>query len=358
MRKKVLCLTLAMVLAITGIGFLGGGGTVQAAAEPWQDAYAAFLRGDDILRLYDYDTSDLRSHLHFYLYDMDNDGVPELILQSFRDDLGMMLVPVYTYTNNTLKDLGIIPAYDGLSIIENQNFPGIFSTRAYRSISHHYSSIINNQLDSIEIYSEDWFRGGADYGLTEIVYKRNDEWSKIIKDFPTSVLNSNEITEANIQQFIYGWRSAAESSPPSTGMTVSPTPSTVIVNGDAIAFEAYLIGGNNFFKLRDLAAAVNGSGKQFSVGYNEQTKAITLTSGQPYTSVGGELARGDGKAKTANPTKSQLYIDNRPVDLDAYNIAGNNFFKLRDIMEAFDIGVDYDERTKNITVDTSKPYTE
>jgi hypothetical protein len=37
--------------------------------------------------------------------------------------------------------------------------------------------------------------------------------------------------------------------------------------------------------------------------------------------------------------------------------SGNNFFKLRDLMEVLDVYVGYDNATKAITLDTSKGYT-
>ena len=47
--------------------------------------------------------------------------------------------------------------------------------------------------------------------------------------------------------------------------TATPTTSTVMVNGQAVAFEAYNIAGNNYFKLRDLAKVLSGTTKQFEV---------------------------------------------------------------------------------------------
>ena len=146
------------------------------------------------------------------------------------------------------------------------------------------------------------------------------------------------------------------SQPSATTLSASPTASTVYVNGAAKAFEAYNIGGNNYFKLRDLAYVLNGTVKQFEVGYDNATKAITLTSGKAYTSVGGEMAPGDGKAKTASPTASKIYLNGKELNLTVYLIGGNNFFKLRDLMEAIDVFVGYDNATKAITLDTSKGY--
>ena len=143
-----------------------------------------------------------------------------------------------------------------------------------------------------------------------------------------------------------------------SAQTVNPTSSTVIVNGTATAFEAYNIRGNNFFKLRDLAYALNGSSKQFAVGFDGAENAISLTSGEPYEAVGGEMAQGDGTAKIANPTSSRVFLDGQELNLTAYNIGGNNFFRLRDLMRELDIGVTWDSATSTIGIDTSIGYVE
>ena len=140
-------------------------------------------------------------------------------------------------------------------------------------------------------------------------------------------------------------------------VNASPTSSTVLVNGKNVAFDAYNIGGNNYFKLRDLASTLNGTPKQFEVGYDDATRAITLTSGKPYTRVGGEMeGKGSGN-KEASPTSSRIYMDGKEVQFTAYNIGGNNYFKLRDIGEAFDFGVEWDQAAQTIRIDTSKRYT-
>ena len=52
--------------------------------------------------------------------------------------------------------------------------------------------------------------------------------------------------------------------PPSI-LTAKPTASTVLVNGENVAFDAYNINDNNYFKLRDLAYILSGTEKQFEV---------------------------------------------------------------------------------------------
>jgi hypothetical protein len=136
-----------------------------------------------------------------------------------------------------------------------------------------------------------------------------------------------------------------------------PTASTVLVNGKNIAFDAYNIGGNNYFKLRDLAFTLNGTEKQFAVGWDGATNAITLTSGRYYIAVGNEMDSRVAGKKTATPTTSQITLDGSAVSLDAYNIGGNNYFKLRDVGAIFDFGVDWDGARSTIVINTGKSYT-
>ncbi|GAU76642.1 hypothetical protein [Fusibacter sp. 3D3] len=135
---------------------------------------------------------------------------------------------------------------------------------------------------------------------------------------------------------------------------VNQTKSQVYVDGVAIEFEAYLIEGNNYFKLRDIAKAVNGSSKQFDVSWDETNKSINLVSGNAYTVVGGELAKGDGMPKTAIPYGNSIYKDGIKIkDLKAYTINGSSFFRLKDLAEKFEITVTYNVETKAVSIDTA-----
>ncbi|MFA9378262.1 MAG: hypothetical protein ACERKZ_16190 [Lachnotalea sp.] len=138
--------------------------------------------------------------------------------------------------------------------------------------------------------------------------------------------------------------------------TATPTASKVLVNDKAVSFDAYNINGNNYFKLRDLAKVLSGTDKQFSVGYDSATSAIALTSGKSYTDVGGELSVGDNQAKTASASGSQIYVNRKNTQFAVYMIGGNNYFKLRDVAKAFDIGVGYDVETKAVSIDTKLCY--
>jgi len=138
--------------------------------------------------------------------------------------------------------------------------------------------------------------------------------------------------------------------------TVAPTSSAILLNGEAIVFDAYTIGGNNYFKLRDLAFALNGTEAQFSVDYNEQTRRISLFSGESYLPVGGEMSGKGSAPQTANLSPQTLRADNSYYGLEPYEIAGNNYFKLRDIAALLDFSVQWDGAHNAIRIDTSLPY--
>ena len=59
---------------------------------------------------------------------------------------------------------------------------------------------------------------------------------------------------------------------------------------------------------------------------------------------------------TATRTQSKVYVDGKPVDVEAYLIEGNNYFKLRDFCEVVDIGVWYEATTGNIYIERDKGY--
>jgi hypothetical protein len=138
-----------------------------------------------------------------------------------------------------------------------------------------------------------------------------------------------------------------------------PATPTVIIDGKQIAFYSYNIDGYNYFKLRDLAMAFTGSEMEFEVYWDSVYKTIDLLPGETYTSDGKELVapttKGDAKGVT---NRSRIYLDGEEISLEAYNINGNNYFKLKDLANALDFGLVWDGVKKQIIIDTTAGYTE
>ena len=133
------------------------------------------------------------------------------------------------------------------------------------------------------------------------------------------------------------------------------SPQKLRVDGKLTDVRGYNIEGYNYYRLRDLAKALEGK-VDFSVTGDSQT--ITLDRKGRYKSFKGDNiggARERAILKTVNVRVKGDY----PVDLieETYNIRGFNYFKLRSMGEILGFAVDYD-RGKNealITTTPSKP---
>lgn len=135
-----------------------------------------------------------------------------------------------------------------------------------------------------------------------------------------------------------------------------PTPHSVYVDGTKVNCAAYEIAGNNYFKLRDIAAMVNGTEKQFEVTWNEAAKRIDLSSNKPYTTVGGEMGAVSAGTKNAKNSTATVYKDGSKATYTGYNINENNYYKLRDVAKAFDIGIEWDAANQRVNVLTTTGY--
>ncbi len=138
---------------------------------------------------------------------------------------------------------------------------------------------------------------------------------------------------------------------------VQPTESKVYINGKETAFEAYNIGDNNYFKLRDIAMALNGTEKQYNVIWDDEIEAINLIKNTPYEKVGGELSAANVTSAEAAPNISDTFLDGTPCGFISYTINNNNYYMLRNLGETFDFSVEWDEATNSIHIDTTKSYT-
>ena len=122
------------------------------------------------------------------------------------------------------------------------------------------------------------------------------------------------------------------------------------LNGVPVAAEMYNINGENYFKLRDVAMMLNGTGSQFEVGYDDATRTISVMTGRPYTPNWTELVLGVDKSATCVISDMVVSVNGVPVRPTAFNLGGNNFFRLRDLGDMIGFTVDYDAVTRTILV--------
>ena len=138
--------------------------------------------------------------------------------------------------------------------------------------------------------------------------------------------------------------------------TAAKSPCGLRVDGKPVSCEAYDIGGETWFKLRDVALALAGTGSRFAVSWDAEARAVTLTAGEAYEPDGSraEAAPEDGAA--AVPSGQTILIDGEKADLAAWNIGGHNYFRLADLAPVLGFEADYDEDSGTAIIRAGKLY--
>ena len=139
------------------------------------------------------------------------------------------------------------------------------------------------------------------------------------------------------------------------GVQAMPTNDKLTRDGEPQAPTVYKIGDSNYFKIRDLAAILNGTEKQFSVGYDNEKQSVTATTGQGYTKLDGDLAGPPAGQETAEASSDAIYVNGQKVEAEVYKIGGNNYFKLRDLGKALDFYVGW-SKDEGMYIDSGRSY--
>lgn len=135
----------------------------------------------------------------------------------------------------------------------------------------------------------------------------------------------------------------------------------ITLDGTSVIMNGKLINGNNYFKLRELAVIMNGSGKQFDVAWDDSVKAINILSNTAYSTMSDSdhsYFIGQDPDVVVHASHPTIYVDGQKVEVTAYNVFGNYYFKLRDIAAVLDFGVTWNSGTSTIEIDTTTRYSE
>ena len=84
--------------------------------------------------------------------------------------------------------------------------------------------------------------------------------------------------------------------------------------------------------------------------YDSASRVISLKKGGSYEPDGSELVIGEDRSATAVRSDQPVKVDGQDAKLTAYNLGGNNFFKLRDLGDALNFRVDYDSETRTVLI--------
>ena len=156
--------------------------------------------------------------------------------------------------------------------------------------------------------------GNVYFSSTNLLVNRKGCLDAITKIYnsASSSTNSQTTTDKN---------SATATKPSNSTKAVAAVSnkSKVLIDGVETEFEAYNIDGYNYFKLRDIACAISETDKAFDTIWNEDTQAINMVTGTPYTAVGGELSTGsEAKTKTAATSNVVVQINGASINCAVY----------------------------------------
>ena len=132
---------------------------------------------------------------------------------------------------------------------------------------------------------------------------------------------------------------------------VKATTQKVKLDGKDVVIYGYNIDGYNYFKLRDLAAVLKDTKAKFGVEYKDDV--VTLTKGADY-----KVAESDQKEVKADSkgsvTNDKVLVGDKELTATAYKVDDSNYYKLRDLGEALDFGVDFDKEANAVLLTSEK----
>ena len=124
----------------------------------------------------------------------------------------------------------------------------------------------------------------------------------------------------------------------------TPAGEKVKLDGKDIKIDAYLIDGENYLKLRDVAALLKETKAKFKVVYDAEKDKIKITLGEAHDEDFVAPAEDAERAnKTGVPSYQPIFdAKDKTIELKGYLIDGNNYFRLRDLGKKLGFGVAYD----------------
>lgn len=346
-----------------GINGDGNGNLLTLSeAEDWNYTYGLYSYDGKVIFKDGYDRISYLRDNKYQLNDGTYYGVKTLS--------GAAVIPM-KYLDMRLHTLDFIELYDGksYSIVDLNNQTIVPATTQRIQMFH---SIPGNPL-SRELSDFQWMAASYDgYTKSELpfCYRLADgSYATVYADFNTGKVNGTLANRASLPdadgRFVYqatnglfGFGTLKDDAQPEVPTqpetpqtaTANPTNDKLTVNGVLQDPTVYKIGGSNYFKIRDVAAVLNGTEKQFSVGYSDGK--VTATSGQPYELTGKELTGAPSESRTATRSNDVILINGEEASLTVYKIGGSNYFKLRDLGSALGFSVDW-EAGKGVIIETN-----
>lgn len=301
---------------------------VVNAAETWRDTFVT-----RIMKAMAIDPS----YTDLVITDIDQNNVPEVFLikpgalgdissglTMSNDVVTSIDVPV-NITGECLKDITIYNTGD------TQVYVGKEIGRYTDTINYYKLTFSGNVLTADRVDKKDFCK------YPSIAYTDYTSSDFFVDGFPS---------RTKIFDFISNYTSPSP-------LDVSKSTAKISVDGNTLEVSGYNVNGSNYYKIRDIAMILRSSNKKFDVIWDANINSIKLISNEKYTIVGGELSDvADKIIPKIEPNSSPIVLDGTSITLDAYNIEGSTYFKIRDIGDIIHFNIDWDNNTQTIVIIT------
>lgn len=130
----------------------------------------------------------------------------------------------------------------------------------------------------------------------------------------------------------------------------------VKVNCNITSLIACNIAGSNYVRLRDVALLLDDSSKQFNITWHPDTQTIKIILMADYIPEKNISENRTGVIAQASPVTANIVCGKSRTVLNAYNVGGSTYLKLRDIGRLLDFQVVYNTSDQVIELYTSRQY--
>ena len=311
MKKRIIAAAVAVVTVLSSVS------AIAAPAESWRDAFVTRL-----MRALSQDPTSSE----VAMTDLDSNGIPEAFV--FKNSTNGGISTGFTMTGNLITNINVPKDIIGTCLeditVYNKEGRTIF---VGREIARYSSTICFYKLELI----------GNDLVATRINKTDVSPYPVITYEdmYGNNFLTSGYPDRSKIQAFINSYDKV-------NNITTSQNAAPIKVNGFEWAVSGYVVNNANYYKIRDIAMIVRNTPAKFNVDWSAELGTVTVSTGVPYSVVGGELSGENINATSIEENSAPIYVDGQRVELTAYNIDGSNYFKIRDIanIAGFDVGWD------------------
>lgn len=127
---------------------------------------------------------------------------------------------------------------------------------------------------------------------------------------------------------------------------------SVYVDGKDTGVKGYNINDNNYFKLRDIAALLDGKDAEFNVSYDNDRESVMITSKSDYNKTENDLVALKDSDSEIKKSTHKVFVNGVRHSFSVYTIDGYNYFQLRQLGKTIGFDVNFDEKNNSVLIDS------